>query len=288
MNIFLQFKKKSHSEAYDHDLEIQVSKRLSMIIVMSIINVISMCSNWILAKRVSMATYDATKRAAIIALLIGLCLLKWKFHRVKKYLGKINFVLDLCLMYFMFVPFPLIGPKQFDPLTKLGTVTLMWSISLICFTSTYAISNWWLRALGPIIQVIYFFVPTYYGEKFWSIILIATIECLLLYGGFIYVYELYQRKDFLEKRKVYENNEALMKIFDDIIQGVMIVDPHYKLIYSNKTIDKMFNKPKGEWSLDHLFSQIQVKSTTPHLENLITEQIQITQDESVTYYQKKI
>ena len=283
MNIFLQFKKKTHAEAYDHDLEIQVTKRLWMVIVMTVINVISMVSTWILAKRVSMATYDATKRIAIFVLLVGLCVLKWKFHRVKKYLGKINFVLDVILMYFSFIPFPLIGENQFDPLTSLGTVTLMWSISLICFTSTYAIANWWLRALGPIIQVIYFFVPTVIREKYWSLIVISAVQCLVLYGGYIYVYELFQRKDFLEKRKVYENYEAIKQIFDDIIQGVMIVDPNYKPIYSNRTFNTMFNVQKSKHSLETLFSQILVKRITPHMELLVTEQIQMSQDTSVIY-----
>ena len=283
MNIFLQFKKKSHSVAYDHDLEIAVTKRKWMMAWMTIMNLGAMFLNWGIARRAYVSKYELTKTIAIISLFISLCLLKWKFHRVKKYLSKINFVLDIILIYFAFIPFPLLNPRQFDPLTSLGTVTLMWSVSLICFTSTYAIANWWLRALGPIIQVIYFFIPTIIGEPYWQAIIVVAIECLILYGGFIYIYEKYQRKDFLEKRKVYENYEAILQIFDDINQGVMIVEPNYKFIYSNKTIDKMFRKPEqGEWSLDHLFSQITVKSITPLLENLVTDQIQMTQDESVT------
>ena len=73
-----------------------------------------------------------------------------------------------------------------------------------------------------------------------------------------------------------------MRIFDDIIQGVMIVDPNYKLIYSNRTIGSMFSQAQNTLALESLFSQIQVKSIHPQLDILITERIQMTQDETVT------
>lgn len=286
MNIFLQFKKKSHSEAYAHDLESQVNKRLWMITVSVILNITSLLISWAIVKVVSISTFDLTKAVALYTILVSLCFLKCKFRRMKKYIGKMNFLMDLCLIYCSFQAFPLINPHLLDPLTKLGAFTLMWSISLTSFTSTYVFANWWLRAIGPIIQLIYFVVPTVQREPIpilRSIILHIAIESLIGYFCIIYIFERYQRKDFLEKRKVHENYEAIMKIFDDIIQGVMIADPNYKLIYSNRTIDSMFGQRQEHHSLENLFSQIQVKSISPQLDIMSTERIQTTQDESVTY-----
>ena len=287
MNIFLQFKKKSHSLAYDHDLELQVTKRLWMVVVAAITNLSSMFTNWGILKKVQVGTYELTKTIAILLLLAGLILLKCKFHKVKKYLGKINFLLDLFLIYCSFMPYPWVNPNQFDIFTKLETVTAMWSISLLCFTCTYAIANWWLRATIPMIQIISYLVPTVQRAQIpilGKFILVACIHCLILYFCTIYIYELFQRKDFLEKRKVYENYEAIMRIFDDIIQGVIIVDPNYNLIYSNRTFRSIFNQDSRSRPVESLFSQIRVKSINPQLENFTTERIlTTTQEESVIY-----
>ena len=285
MNVFLQFKKKSHSVAYDHDLELQVAKRLWMILVMVIMNVGTLFVNWAalgvgLSK---MAPYDIARTVALVVLLGCLFILKCTFHRATNYLGKINFFLDICLIYCAFVPFPYLGKEGLIPLTKFGVWVIVWSFSLMAFSSTFAIANWWLRATGPIFQVIFFLVPMTQEELFWRAIIIVVFECLILYACFTYIGEKFQRKDFLEKRKVYENYEAIKRIFDDIIQGIMIVDPNYNLIYSNRTIDVMFGRSHDNRSLDVLFSQIQVKSINPQLETLATERIQTTHDESVTF-----
>ena len=285
MDIFLRFKKKGHSVAYDHDLELQVAKRLWMILAMAITNLGSVFVTWAVVGVVTAPTpWDITKTVLIYVLLGCLCFLKWKFRYCKKHLNKINFFLDIFLIYYAFQPFPFIGRAGLAPITKPGLWLLVWTYSLLCFSTTYAITNWWLRSLGPIAQVIFFLIPIAQEEMLWRIITVVVAQCLTLYFCIIYIFERYQRKDFLEKRRVYENYEAIMRIFDDIIQGVMIVDPKYKLIYSNRTVDSMFGQQQVNRSLEYLFSQMQVKSIFPQLEVMITERIQTTNDESVAFY----
>ena len=286
MNIFLQFKNKNHSKAYDHDLELQVAKRLWMVLAMAITNLGSIFVTWAVVGVVTTPTnWDLAKTVLIYVLLGCLCFLKWKFRYCKKHLNKINFCIDVFLIYYAFQPFPFIGRAGLAPITKPGLWLLVWTYSLLCFSTTYAITNWWLRSLGPIAQVIFFLIAIAQEEMLWRIITVVVAQCLILYFFIIYFFERYQRKDFLEKRKVYENYEAVMQIFNDIIQGVMIVDPNYNWIYSNKTMNTMFGRAQDNHSIENLFSQIHVKSISPQLEILPTERIQTTYDDSVSFNQ---
>ena len=275
MNILLQFKQKSHSEAYDHDLQLQVTKRLIMVVIWALIQVFGTIANLVTMKVMIMTAFDISKMATIFVLLAGLIVLRCKLQKVKKYLSKINIVLDVCLIWAQFILFPYVGKNGLDSFGKLGVFTLSWCVCLGCYSTYFAVANWWLRAIVPILQIIFFLVPTIQQEILWPFILVFAIECMVIYVAFIYVYELYQRKDFLEKRKVYENYEALMQIFDDIIQGVMIVDTNYNLIYSNRTIGSLISYTQNTRSLESLFSDIQVKSMTPRLEAFMTEPIQM-------------
>ena len=283
MNIFLQFKKESHAEAYEHDLELQVAKRFWMILVFTIAVVGFIIINWILTKSLTLQPYDIGKTVATFVLLAGIIILKYNFRRCKRYISKINFFLDICMIYCVFVPFPYMYREALMVLTKVGVWVMAWTFSIMAISATFAISNWWLRTLGPIFQVVFFMIPMIQEEILWRVILVFIFAYLFIYVCYTYIGERYQRKDFLEKRRVYENYEALLTIFDDIIQGIMIADPKYNLIYSNRTIDFMFGQQQVNRSLEYLFSQIQVKSTTPQLDTMSTERIQTTYDESVTY-----
>ena len=284
MNILLQFKKKSHSEAYSHDLQLQVTKRLIMVIIWALTHIGEKFAVLGIYGSVTMSSLDISKMTMIFVLVAALAVLRCNLRRARKYQALIDIILDLCLIYGQFVFYPLVGKGTLDIFTRLGNFAYGWVACLACYSIYFAIANWWLKVIVPLVQVACIVVPAVQLEhKLLSpVIIILACECLILYGGFIYVHEYFRRRDFLEKRKVYENYEAVMRIFDDIIQGVMIVDPNYKLIYSNRTIGSMFSQAQNTLALESLFSQIQVKSIHPQLDILITERIQMTQDETVT------
>ena len=279
MNIFLQFKQKSHSVAYNHDMQLQVTKRLIMVVIWALISVGGTIASFSIAKTIAMSSYDITKQTAIVVSVAGLIFLRCNLQKTKKYLGIINIALDLCLIYVQLILFPYVGGNGLAAFGKLGAFTLGWCACLGCYATYFAIANWWLKAIVPILQIIYFLIPTAEAEAYWPLIAVFAVQCMVIYAVFIYISEVYQKKDFLEKRKVYENYEAIMRIFDDIIQGVMIVDPNYKLIYSNRTIELMFKRQESSSSLENLFSQIHVKSISPRLEMFMTEAIQVSGDQ---------
>ena len=286
MNILLQFKKKSHADAYSHDLQLQVSKRLIMISIWALMHVVGKVSVLAIFKTLTMTPLEISRTVTVFVLLIGLIALRCNLQRTKKYQTIINLFLDLCLIYAQFIFYPLIGRGALEIFTKLGVFMYSWITCVSCIATYLAFANWWIRLSVPIIQMIYILVPTVQQEhKLLSpIILVIFSQCIFVYGTFIYIYELYQRKDFLEKRKVYENYEAILRIFDDIIQGIMIVDRDYNLIYSNRTFNSMFNHERSNQTVGSLFSQIQVKSINPQLDTLTTERVlTTTQDESVIH-----
>lgn len=279
MNIFLQFKQKNHSQAYSYDLQLQITKRLIMVIIWAVISFVGTVAVFSISKSVSMSAYEITKNAVVVVCVVVGCFLRCNLQWTRKYAGKINFVLDLCLIWAQFQLFPYLNRDLIAAYGKLAVFLAAWSACLACYAIYFAIQSWWLKIIVPVAQIIYFVIPTVQEEIFfWPIVVVFATQCILIYVSFIYVSELYQRKDFLEKRKVYENYEAIMRIFDDINQGVMIVDPGYKMIYSNRTIDSMFGQPRDNPSLRNLFSQLQVKSITPRLESSATEQIHMTRE----------
>lgn len=289
MNILLQFKQKSHSEAYSHDLQFQITKRLMMIIIWAVLSIVAKIASYAIIKNLNMHASEIVRMVITLGLLVGLCVLRCNLQRTKKHLDKINIVLDLCLIYVQFVFIPYIGGAVLNYYGKLGVWTLSWVLCIACFSTYFAIAHWWLKIIFPILQVVYFLVPTVQEERFWPIILILCVECVVVYGSFVYINELYKKKDFLEKRKVYENYEAILRIFDDINQGVMIVDANYSLIYSNRTVELMFNQSQRNLSLENLFSQIQVKSMSPGLELHLTERVQTNcDDDSVKNYHSSL
>ena len=278
MNIFLQFKKKSHAEAFSHDLQLQVTKRLIMVSIWAGITLVGTIVSFILAKRISMTALVLAKNLVLLFALCVLCFVRCYIQQVKKYMTWINLLLDICLIFVQVVLYPLIGSKGTNSFDKTSIFVLGWCLCLGCYSIYYAVVNWWLKAIFPVLQVAFFLIFVIGNQKYsWAVAVVAA-QCVAMYLIYSYIYERYQRYDFLEKWKIYENYEATRKIFDDIIQGIMIVDENYKIIYSNRTIDLMFNRPKFS-SVDKLLSQIHVKTITPRLEILATEPI-LTSNES--------
>jgi sensor histidine kinase regulating citrate/malate metabolism len=127
-----------------------------------------------------------------------------------------------------------------------------------------------------IAQMTYFSVFVGEAESYAVPIILFAVEGIFFYLTLTYFHEKYQRLDFLEKRKIYDNYEAIKKIFDDISQGIMIVDNKNQIVYSNQAVHRLFNEPQDQepsLSLTNLLSKVRVKSMFPHLESSVTEQI---------------
>lgn len=271
MNFLLQFKDKKHAEAYSHDHQLQVNKRLAMVVTWTVLNLLASLVLFLLYGIANFTPLDNAKLSLQIVSIITLIVVKCKFQRAQKYIRIINFVLDIFLIFVIFIFYPLLGADPVNIFGKLGIFVIAWCTCLATYSIYYFVMSWWIRAFIPVLQIGFYLVFVVEREPFSSIVITFAVECISIYLLYIYIHERYQRLDFLEKRRVYENYEAIKKIFDDIIQGVLLVDRSYNIIYSNQTVYALLNCQQNQFrqegpSLRELFSQVYVKTLLPRME----------------------
>ena len=283
MDIFLRFKSKSHREAYSQGLELQLRKRCVTMTVLAVLFIlINIISYAIYPNAGSLGSKMLVVSRIITGLiaLLGICLMKRKANRFQRYAFFINIVLDILLIFISFAFYPLLGNVGVDGFSKLGVYVIAWSTCYaVCFVS-YLLAHWWMRIVMLITQMSFFLVFVMEREPSPVPILLLAIEGFLLFLSMNYIQERYERLDFFEKRKMYDNYEAIKKIFDDISQAIMIVDTNNQIVYSNQAVHQLFNGSEGQnLSVNSLFSLVKVKSMFPNIETLITEQIVSTREE---------
>ena len=284
MDIFLQFKNKSYAKSYSHDLKLQLKRRAAMIslifVVFVVPNAISVRLNPSLASTKSKVLLWLRLSACVLTL-AGIYLLKRNVLQCKKYIGKINIILDALTALAPFVVYPLIGNFNLDRFSHLGMYIYSWSAALCAFSMAFTFGNWWMKAVVSIAQYIYFFIFLFQREQYSIPIFIFGIQAIILYLALTYLQEKYDRINFLEKQTTHDNYEAIKKIVDDISQGIMIVDQSNEVIYANRIVYTLLNQDQQQSvSLSTLFSQVNVKSISPQIpiDILQTERILSMQD----------
>ena len=272
MNIFLRFKEKNHAKAYSHEFQLLTNKRIIMVLLWTLITVLANIIQMTINRKIHLTFFYIIRLVMLFISLCGLCCLKRNALRIRRHIHLVNIVLDICLMINQIIVYPLLGKESIEAFGKSGVFLIAWCSSLICFSLYYFLVNWWMRVIGPVIQVLYFVVTICDGEMSKTTTITLAVQAMLTYSVFIYINERYQRIDFLEKRKVYENYESIKKIFDDIIQGVIIIDRECQVIYCNQTANVMFDLRTGmleaesHCALRSVLSQLRVKSIYPRIE----------------------
>ena len=283
MNIFLQFKNQNYVQAYTHDFQLQLKKRGVMItftaIVYVIANGISIGLNPNLGPTSSKVILFLRLATGLLTLAGIHCLIKYA-SKCKKHIAKINIILDSLIALTPFVVYPLAGNLAIDAFSKLGVYIWAWSAAFGALAMNITFGNWWMKAVVTITQYVYFFIFLFQREKYAVPIFIFGVEVIILYLVLTYIQERYERLNFLEKRKIYDNYEAIKKIVDDISQGIMIVDQSNEVIYANRIVYTILTQDPQTVSLSTLFSQVFVKSISPPIsaEIMATERVISMQD----------
>ena len=280
MNVFLRFKRKTHLEGYSHSLLLQVQKQITMLCLSAITMVTGLVILVAISRNPSSSLpkiFMSIRILIIIISLITLCYLRQNILKVSQtrvYL--LNLTIDLLLILIQFIFYPAVEVAGIEIHGKFGVYVMGWATALGCCAIYFIVINWWLRALAPVVQAVYFFVFLPKNDVLPAQVCVFSLLAVCLFSLCIYFHEKYLRRDFLEKRKVYENHEAMKKIFEDIIQGVVIIDQEYKIIYANPAINTMFNRPKTQMepcsSFEGLFSEIIVKAVSSRLETVAGEE----------------
>lgn len=284
MNCLLQFRDKSHFKKYSHGILLQLKKRLDLLLVLAagflIARVILYTTNTNL--RDPRSKYIVIVRVFLVTLGVAIAvLLKTYARKLKKHFGVLNIVLDISLMISQLHLYPLIDNIIIDELDHLSIFLWGWAASLHAVATYSLFVNWWMRAVTAIFQMTFFLVFMGKLDKDSSHLagsFVQALNSLIFYLFVTYSDEKYQRKDFLEKRRISENYEALLKIFDDISQGITITDLDYREIYSNKTINVMFDKTPGAWNVKDLFAEFSVKAIFPLTDWISSARLQRTEE----------
>mgnify|MGYP001224405144 CR=1 FL=1 len=286
MDIFLRFKNKKHAEAYSYDLEQQVHNRFFMIgtgaCVASTIYVIMYAFNPKVGNQASQILL--TLRFILTTLsLLGYYLLKMYMKRIKPLAPKLLVILDIICLAAQFVIYPISGNVAVDNFSKLGVYVWAWCAAFCAFTMYIILLNWWMKMFNLVLQMGFFLYFVIKREPVYTPILTLALIGVLSFVFLSYMQEMFQKRDFLEKRKLYDNYEALKRIFDDICQGIIIVDTKFNTIYANRTVEAMFNRQSSQKGVvvEELFAEVQVKTVIPPNMSPITEGAMITQDSNI-------
>ena len=213
--------------------------------------------------------------------LFGVLWAKRKAKRIQNHMYKIIFVAYITASLAVFTIYPLTGGLMLDSLSKLGAYQWAWACTVAQFTMIQTLGTWWMRVVVATLQAGFFAVFLFQREPYHdSIFLTLFLYGFVFYVATLYLQERFNRLDFLEKREIYENYEAIKKIFNDISQGIMRVGQENEIIYANRAVHTIFNQDSQALSLAEISAQIYVKSVFPPfpMDILSTERGLLTQE----------
>ena len=284
MNIFLRFKKKHHSTAYSENVQLQLKKRMIMLFLVTLKLVMGTIVVYAISP-VAGPFYNylitGGRILSNLIALVGIYCLNKCFQRLYKHIHKLNIVFDILIIIGQVVIYPAVG-RYVNTLGKLEIFVWAWSNAITCYSTIYVLANWWMKILIITAQSVFFLAYVIEGGNAPPSVVSNLLHSVALYLLITYFSERYHRFDFLERRKAFENHEAIKSIFDDISQGIMIIDQNDDIVYSNRTINTMFSQEgAAATKAKEMFCQIHLRKISPQIGMPLTEAILPTQDNEV-------
>ena len=268
MDIFLRFKEKKHAEAYSWDIELQIHRRIVISAIGCGITTFIYGIMYLWMPNVGSRTCQlllATRFLLYILHLLGYYWVKKNIHRLKPKASTLLNLIDLVWCASQFVIYPISGNITVDNFNKVGIYVWAWCAALCSYFAYIILFSWWLKVLNLLTQMAFFFYFVAEREPMYAPIFTFALIGVSCFVFLSYTMEMYKKSDFLEKRKIDENYEAIKRIFDDICQGIVIVDTKFNTIYANRTVESMFNRksPQKALAIEDLFAELEVKTIIP-------------------------
>ena len=261
MNFCLGFKNNDHSQAFVSDFSSRIERKSIKGLIINGWFAVSIITQQIAEKRPLSSPgeiWTMVKLVIVLLWIIGIFSIRLKLEQLKKYHKLIFFLFDIvqcCAALSFFLVFN-------SGLEKVGSNLLLsigWTSGLQYIAGVLLIDSWQLKVVHVLFQTTFF--AMYFGLTatgvFSTYIYLADI--VLMYGLFFYFSEKFTRMEFLEKRKMYEDSEAVKSILDDITEGIVIITRQNKILYMNQPVQKMFKLEQLK-STEELFSRIKIKS----------------------------
>ena len=261
MNVWLGFKNSKHNDAYVSDFPTRLKRKF--IIGLIINGWFALC---FVIQRITLSTAPLSfseqwafiKIAISLFWIIGIFSIRLKLEKFRKYHKLIFIIFDIvqCCVALNFYPILSSGSEKSAGIQQ---TTITWSSGLNYIAAVLLIESWQIRVAHVFSQVLLFLVYIGSVEKIGAPVLIFLINAFLMYASFFYIREKFTRMEFLEKRKMYENSEAVKSILDDITEGIVIINKQKKILYLNQPVQKMLKLNQHE-TTDDIFSRIRIKS----------------------------
>lgn len=262
MDFCLRFKKRDHLQAFESDFTTRVKRTLVLGVLIN--GGYAIC---VLAQRLvdndarnSVSTIFAfSKTAAAILWILGVFLIRMRLEKFKKYHKLIFILFDIFQCLAIINLYPNLSQGQLKRYGGIGLLITGWCSGIRYICGLKLIETWQIKVLHIVGETIYFAI---YLEKIEDHPISQIISLLLtfvMYVLILYFAEKFTRKEFLEKRKMYEDSEAVKSILDDITEGIVIINQQKKIVYLNQPVQKMFHLEQHK-TTDDLFSRIKTKS----------------------------
>lgn len=271
MDCLLRFKLKSHHDAYTHDILHQLSKRVTLSIILFLIYLASMIAIFIADPEIlppgAPASIGIRMGISVIYVII-MWILRWKANKLQRKIKLINTVLDIIGIVTSYSLYPLFVNVNLDKFGPMGIMVWGWSNSSLFFSFCTVLASWWSRILGVSAQMVNFLVFSASNELHSRALIIFGIEAVLFCASSVYIVEWYERKHFLELQRAQENSGALKKIFEDINEGIVIFDKKLQVLYANKIVSTVFGMTEEALSVERILESIKVRGISPAIEGL--------------------
>ena len=267
MNCILAFKQKEHYGAYLSGFSIRLKKRFFLGLIINALIAIVVLIQYLLSPQSysrEVLAWFGIRTILSAVWIVGIYYILRRLSRYSKYSRMIDLTLDVVGMITSANMLSVLGSVQCEYYGSMGLYVYGWSQGLLFVSVISIIGSWRLKALGTFLQIGFFIVSLFREYQAGAeVVTIRLVQVLIMYIAVIYIEERYERSDFLEKRKIYEDSEAIKTILNDITEGILIVSPERQILYANKPVEQMFGLK--ELTLQDLFSQIKVVSASHNI-----------------------
>lgn len=259
MNFCLGFKKSKHSEAFVSDFSTRVKRKfINGLIINGWIAVTAIAQRIVSSSGSPTEIWSFTRISITLFWILALFFVSFKLEKFKKCHKLIFLLFDLvqCFGSLSLLPIFIKTEVKYE---LLSPITNSWCSGLQYIAGILLIESWQIKVLHLLCQIVFFSV--YIGIVKSDATPIVYLVCVFfMYAFFFYFREKFTRMEFLEKRKIYEDSEAVKSILDDITEGIVIINQQKKILYFNQPVQKMFQLDNS--TIDDLFCRLKIKSMT--------------------------
>ena len=261
MNVLLGFKSDQHSNAFFSSFSVRVRRKVFEGLAINGTNVLSIIVQLILEPGTITSNsliWIFIKLSIALFWMLGILCIRMRLEKLRKY-HKIIFLLFNVLQTLSLTNlFPYFSQAQQKSLGPLGLLIYGWCIGIEYVCGSVLIDSWQMKVMHCLGQVIFFAVYVFEVEAQPRSVFIILLAMFFMFSFSVYLREKYTRVDFLEKRKIYENSEAVKTILDDITEGIVIINQNKDILYLNQPVQRMFKLE--DQTTASLFSKFKIKS----------------------------